>query len=472
MAPSQGPSRDQVKILAKASTGAALTDLMTVLDRTNRTKFRDQVIKPLIDQGFLVATTLAVMLVYSVKLTAIAIAAVVLYVIFRFSLFGALRAATSEQIVHLAKQETYFLESVRGVQSVKLFNRADERRVGWTNILASQFNAELKISKFTISNQTANAFLLNSERVIVIWVGALAVLDKSLTIGMLFAFLSYKEHFSQRLAALVDKAIELKMLRIHADRVADVMLTLPESTNSEIEIDASSISPSIELKNVSFRYSQGDPFVLKNVNLKIPARQFIAITGASGCGKTTLVKVLLGLVEPTEGEVLIGGVELHKLGMSNFRNMVGTVMQGDALFSGSLADNICFFDPVLDQERIEHCARLAAIHDEIVSMPMGYNSLVGDIGTGLSGGQQQRVLLARAFYKEPSILVLDEATSNLDVPNEHAVNDSVRKINLTRVVVAHRPETISMAERVVRLEDGTISSDSTDFEQEKVKLAT
>jgi ATP-binding cassette subfamily B protein RaxB len=183
----------------------------------------------------------------------------------------------------------------------------------------------------------------------------------------------------------------------------------------------------------------------------------VAIVGPSGCGKTTLLKVILGILPPTEGEVLIGGVSLSRLGPAH-RELIGTVMQEDDLFAGSLADNISFFDVEPDRARIEDCARMAAIHQDILSMPMGYNTLIGDMGASLSGGQKQRVLLARALYKQPRILALDEATSHLDVACERTVNESVRALKLTRIVIAHRPETIHMAGRVISLQNRRVES--------------
>jgi ATP-binding cassette subfamily B protein RaxB len=276
---------------------------------------------------------------------------------------------------------------------------------------------------------------------------------------MLFAFISYKDQFSQRVAALIDKLFEFRMLRLHGERVADIVLTEAEEDHHDAEVDPERIVPTIEVRNVAFRYADGEPYVLKDLNLTIPAGQCIAITGASGCGKTTLIKLMLGLVEPTEGEILVGGIKLKHLGLSNFRQVVGTVMQDDYLFAGSVADNISFFDAVPDQARVEACAQLAAIHQEIGAMPMAYNTLVGDIGSGLSGGQKQRILLARALYKNPKLLALDEATSHLDIWNEQLVNAAIKQIQLTRIIVAHRPETIAMAQRVVVLQQGKIVRD-------------
>jgi ATP-binding cassette, subfamily B, bacterial CvaB/MchF/RaxB len=417
-----------------------------------------QFVEVIID-GALVVGTFAVMLLYSIQLTAVACIAVVLYALLRWSIFRSLKEATAEQIIHAAKQQTNFLETARGVQSVRLFNRVEERRYLWMNALADQFNADLRISRLSISYQTANTLLFNTERVIVIWLAALAVLDTRFSVGMLFAFVSYKDQFSQRIAALVDKLFELRMLRVHGERVADIVLTEPEEEVVDLELNVEEVAADLEIRNLSFRYSDGEPFVLNDLNLKAPAGQCLAIAGVSGCGKTTLIKLLLGLIEPTAGEILVGGVKLKNLGMRNLREMVGTVMQDDHLFAGSIADNISFFDPVPRQEQVEACAQLACIHAEIGTMPMGYNTLVGDIGTGVSGGQKQRILLARALYKNPKLLVLDEATSHLDVWNEQHVNAAIKKIALTRIIVAHRPETIAMADRVVVLEHGRIVRD-------------
>lgn len=409
--------------------------------------------------GVLVLATLGMMLVYSPLLAGVACIAVLLYVLLRWVLFKAMREATAEQIIHAAKQQTHFLESVRGIQSIRLFGRAAERRASWTNALADQFNADLRIAKLSVSYQTANTLLFSAERVIVIWMAALAVLDNRFSVGMLFAFVSYKDQFSQRMASLVDKLFELRMLRLHGERVADIVLTDAEADGSDVEVDMDDISPSIEIRNLTFRYAASEPYVLSGLNLHIPAGQCIAITGPSGCGKTTLMKLLLGLLEPTEGEILVGGIKLGSLGLANYRQLLGTVMQEDTLFAGSIADNISFFAPSPNYQQVQACAHLAAVHAEIAAMPMAFNTLVGDIGSGLSGGQKQRILLARALYKNPKLLVLDEATSHLDTHNEQAVNAAIRKIPLTRVIVAHRPETIAMAQRVVVLRQGNIVQD-------------
>lgn len=428
------------------------------IQRSLTTQFVEGVI-----DGVLVIGTFIMMLLYSAKLALVACVAVVLYIALRWTIFRAIREATAEQIIHAAKQQTHFMESIRGVQSVRLFSRSEERKSGWMNALADQFNADLRIAKLSVSYQTMNNFLFGAERVIVIWMAALAVLDQQFSVGMLFAFISYKDQFSQRMASLVDKLFELRMMKLHGERVADIVMTEAEEETQMVEIEVDAITPRIEIRNLAFRYADSEPYVLKDLNLVIPAGQCIAVTGPSGCGKTTLMKLVLGLLEPTEGEILIGeeskALPLKQLGMANFRQLLGVVMQDDHLFAGSISDNICFFDPAPNQEQIAACAQLAAIHAEIMAMPMAYNTLIGDIGTGLSGGQAQRILLARALYKNPKLLVLDEATSHLDVWNEQAVNAAIKQIQLTRILVAHRPETIAMAQRVVVLQQGTVVQD-------------
>lgn len=245
------------------------------------------------------------------------------------------------------------------------------------------------------------------------------------------------------------------MLRLHGERLADIVLTTPEDAEQLPEVPAPH-EASIEVENLSFRYADGEPWVLKALSLRIEAGESVAIVGASGCGKTTLVKLLLGLLKPSEGSIRIGGLDLHKVGPANIRKIVGAVMQDDQLFGGSLADNISFFDTQLDQARVEQAARMAAVHAEIMAMPMGYHSLIGDMGSSLSGGQKQRVILARALYRNPKLLFLDEATSHLDVANEQLVNTAVKQLDVTKVIVAHRPETIASADRVLVMHGGKV----------------
>jgi ATP-binding cassette, subfamily B, bacterial CvaB/MchF/RaxB len=410
--------------------------------------------------GVLVVGTFAVMLSYNVGLCAIACAAVLAYAVLRAWTFGGLRDATAEEILQHARQSTHFLETLRGMQGVRLFGRQQERQISWMNLLADELNAQLRGKRLLVIQQAAGVFLLGIERVVVIWLAALLAIRQELTTGMLLAFIAYKEQFSTRIAGLIDKLFELRMLGLHAERVADVVYTHPEPSLDTAPLELSHVEPSLELRDVHYAYSQYEDPVLNGISLRIAPGELVAITGRSGCGKTTLAKIMLGLLEPSGGELRVGGHKVKALGLENYRTLLGAVMQDDCLFTGTIAQNISFFDPEPDNDHVEACARRAAIHDEILAMPMGYSSLVGDLGSGLSGGQKQRILLARALYKRPKILLLDEATSHLDVTNEQWVNAAIGAMNLTRIVIAHRPETIAMAERVIVISKGKIEHDS------------
>lgn len=408
--------------------------------------------------GLLVVATLAMMAVYSLTLTAIVVAAVAAYGLLRWAFFRPLRQATEETLVHEAQQASHFLESLRAVQSIKLFNREADRQSRFVNRVVDAMNAGLATRKLELMFSVLHRLLFGLERVAVVWVGALLVMDQRFSVGMLFAFVAFKEQFAQRVSALIDKGVELRMLRLQGERLADIVLAAPEDAGLP-RLGERMPEGSIELRGARFRYADNEADVLHGVSLAIEPGESVAIVGPSGCGKTTLLKLMLGIHAPQAGEVRVGGMPLSQLGIAQWRSMVGTVMQDDALLAGSVIDNISFFDTMPDFDWVAECARMAAVHDEIEAMPMGYHTLIGDLGASLSGGQKQRLLLARALYKRPQVLLLDEATSALDVDRERVVNQHIRKLNLTRVIVAHRPETIASASRVVVLHEGRVSQD-------------
>jgi ATP-binding cassette subfamily B protein RaxB len=409
--------------------------------------------------GLLVVATLAMMALYSTLLTTVVLGSVALYALVRWTLFRALRNATEEEIVQDARRATHFLESLAGVQAIKLFNRRADRQARFANIVVDGVNATVAVRRLELLLQAAHKLLFGLERVAVVWIGALLVMQASLTVGMLFAFIAFKEQFAARVSGLIDKAAELGMLRLQAERLADIVLAAPESeAGAATDGAAAEPEPRIELRDVCFRYADGEPDVIAGCSFVVEAGESVAIVGPSGCGKTTLLKLILGLQVPQAGEILVGGVPLPQLGPARWRDMIGTVMQDETLFAGTIADNICFFDVEPDRAWVAECARLASVGAEIEAMPMGYDSLIGSLGASLSGGQRQRLLLARALYKRPSILFLDEATSALDVDRERLVNQAVARLSLTRVIVAHRPETIAAADRVIVLQQGAARS--------------
>ena len=268
-----------------------------------------------------------------------------------------------------------------------------------------------------------------------------------MTVGMLFAFMSYKSQFIGKAVAFVENLIEFKMLGLHLERLGDIALEEAEPQETPL-IEAPILKGGLRLTNVSFRYNENEALILNKVNLTVHPGESVALIGPSGCGKTTLMKVMMGLFVAEEGKVWVDDMELFKLGVHHFRSQMAAVMQNDQLLSGSISENISFFDPQPDQAWIEQCAQFAVIAHDIAAMPMGYNTLIGDMGMSLSGGQKQRVLLARALYKRPKILFLDEATSHLDIALEQAVNHAIKQLKITRIIIAHRPETIRSADRI------------------------
>lgn len=402
--------------------------------------------------GIMALATFAMIVLYSGTLAAVVLAALAVYALLRLALYGEFRRRSEAQIQAKAQESSTLIEAVRGVQSVKLFNRETEVEGRWFNRYSDVVNATVRLGRIQITFKTLNDAIFALENVVVIYLGARLAHDGALTVGMLFAFMSYKQHFIERGVQLVEKGLEFRVLDLHLERLGDIALTPCEPGYDRPPASiARPVAGRIELRNVSFRYAESEPYVLEGVSLEVEPGEFLVIAGPSGGGKSTLLKIMLGLLEPSEGEVLIDGLPLSTMGAQAYREHVAAVMQDDQLLSGSIADNICFFDPGFDMAWMAECARLAGIHDEIMAMPMTYNSLIGDMGSSLSGGQKQRVLLARALYRRPKILFLDEGTAHLDVDRERHINDTLRRLQITRISVAHRPETIRAADRVFQL---------------------
>ncbi|WP_034213718.1 peptidase domain-containing ABC transporter [Arenimonas metalli] len=421
------------------------------IQRTLSTSF----VEALVD-GLMAVVTLGMMLLYSVKLALVTLLAVAIYLGLRAVAFGQVREGTEQQLVAAARQQSHLLESIRGVQSVKVAGREGLRRSTYFNLMNDTVNRDIRMAWLGLGFNSGSQLIFGLERIAVIWIGAILAMQNVLSVGMLIAYLAYKDQFALRMGGLIDKWIEFRMLRLHGERLADIALAEPELDASACGDQARQLPEDtrLEARGLSFRYAEGEPWIIKDCSFAVEAGESVAIVGASGCGKTTLVKLMLGLLKPVEGTITIGGRDLARLGHEAYRPLMGAVMQDDQLFAGSVAENIAFGDENHGPEGIEAAARLAAIHDEISAMPMGYHSLIGDMGTTLSGGQKQRVILARALHRRPGILFLDEATSHLDVERERLVNEAVRELKLTKVIIAHRPETIASADRVLVMHGG------------------
>jgi ATP-binding cassette subfamily B protein RaxB len=400
--------------------------------------------------GVLAISMFIVMAIYSVPLTLVVLLVALLYAVLRWALFRPMREAVNEQLVFAAQQQTHFIESLRGIQAIKLHMGEADRLSRWQNAVVDTLNASIRAQSLTLTYKTASFALFGLENVLIVWLGAREVMAGGFSVGMLLAFFAYKLVFVTRLSNLIDKFTEFRLLDLHAERVADVALAAGEVRGQAPAPDLSKATWVVE--NLGFRYGPHDPFIFRNVSFTVDPGDSVALTGRSGAGKTTLAKVVVGLLPPTEGRVLIDGLDIRDIEPSSLRSQLAAVMQEDYVFAGSISDNVSLFDPEADAARVLESLRQAALAEEVGRMPMGVDSLVGNMGSTLSGGQRQRLLLARALYRKPKFLLLDEATSALDSEREQAVNQVVKNLGITTLLIAHRDSTVAMAGKRVALD--------------------
>ena len=414
------------------------------------------VVAALID-GLMALTTAALIIYYDWRLALIVFFTTAIYAGVSLILFPMLRRRNEQKIIDKAVEQTFLMETLNGARAIKLFGGEADREAGWRNAYTRVVNATIAEEKLTIILKLANALAFGFQVVLIVFAGSLFVMSGDMTIGMLFAFMAYRQNFVERVLGLVEKGIEFRMLGLHVDRLTDIVQTpREEGLDRAAAHGQAALTGAMKLDNLSFRYSVHEPCVFENVNVEIGAGEFVALTGPSGGGKTTLLKVMLGLLAPSSGSVLVDGRSIAAHGLRNFRSQIGVVMQDDNLLSGTISENIAFFDPELDDERVKKAAAAARIADEIEAMPMGYFSYIGDMGAALSGGQRQRLLLARALYRNPEMLFLDEGTANLDEAAEKEIGIVLKSMAMTKFVIAHRPELIRIADRVLKMENGVL----------------
>jgi ATP-binding cassette subfamily B protein RaxB len=290
---------------------------------------------------------------------------------------------------------------------------------------------------------------------------------------MLMAFLGYKGQVLSRVMAVIAFIGDWRMLDLHAERLSDVALSEPENTAINrirpirgiiTESNSESIANDVifEAQNLGLRYSDSEPWIFREVDLAIRRGECVAIIGKSGCGKSSLLKAILGLYPATEGRMFAFGHSIKNLRESAFSEQIGVVLQDDCIVYGSVAENVSFHSENVDEGRLVEACKIACIHDDIERMPMRYETVLNESGTGLSGGQRQRILLARALYRRPTVLILDEATSHLDSATEARINHALDAASLTRLIIAHRPQTISSASRVLTLSEIGLQNYRTD----------
>ena len=417
---------------------------------TLRATFTTSVIGFIMD-SIMVVGVCVMMLLYGGYLTWIVLCFTTIYIFIRLVTYGNYRQISEECLVREARAASYFMETLYGIATVKIQGMVGIRGAHWLNMKIDAINSGIKLTRMDLLFGGINTFVTACDQIVILWLGAGLVIDNQMTIGMFVAFSSFRGQFSERVASLTSFLLQLRIMSLHNERIADIALHEKEEKKPEIEIVAHMGPISLETNGLSYRYDSQSAPIFSALSLSVAPGESVAITGASGAGKTTLMKVLCGLFEPDSGRVLINGIDIRQIGINNYHRMIACVMQDDRLFSGSIRENICGFAEEMDEEWMVECARASHIHDVIMNMPMGYETLIGELGEGLSGGQKQRIFIARALYRKPGILFMDEATSALDSESEHFVNVAIKNMNITRVIIAHRETTLRTVDRVISI---------------------
>ncbi|EGO9606638.1 peptidase domain-containing ABC transporter [Escherichia coli] len=417
---------------------------------TLRATFTTSVIGFIMD-SIMVVGVFVMMLLYGGYLTWIVLCFTTIYIFIRLVTYGNYRQISEECLVREARAASYFMETLYGIATVKIQGMVGIRGAYWLNMKIDAINSGIKLTRMDLLFGGINTFVTACDQIVILWLGAGLVIDNQMTIGMFVAFSSFRGQFSERVTSLTSFLLQLKIMSLHNERIADIALHEKEEKKPEIEIVAHMGPISLETNDLSYRYDSQSAPIFSALSLSVAPGESVAITGASGAGKTTLMKVLCGLFEPDSGRVLINGIDIRQMGINNYHRMIACVMQDDRLFSGSIRENICGFAEEMDEEWMVECARASHIHDVIMNMPMGYETLIGELGEGLSGGQKQRIFIARALYRKPGILFMDEATSALDSESEHFVNVAIKNMNITRVIIAHRETTLKTVDRVISI---------------------
>jgi len=398
---------------------------------------------------------ISIMVAYVPLLTGIIVFAVFLYVLFRIMTYGWVLRAAGDVIVAEADNQTELLETLRSIPTLKMMAIETLRESAWNNSIARKINAYIRTGNLGILNQTASLLIFQGLRVFMIFMAAKMVMDGNITVGMISAYMAYYGMFVGRIESMIEAVIQLKLLIVPLGRLSDIAFAIPEQRGEEGG-RSFNFAGDVTIKKGMFSYGKGETPILLRLNLDVKTGEYVAITGPSGTGKTTLLKVIAGLETLQGGKLLFDNREKQAWDIRSLRSQIGMVLQEDILLKGSIAQNISMFDENINMPDVIHAAYMAGIAEEIELFPMGYETPVGDMGSSLSGGQKQRVLLARALYKKPKLLLLDEATSHLDLENEKIVQKALDELNITRIVVAHRPQTIENADRVYKMQAGQL----------------
>jgi len=367
----------------------------------------------------------------------------------------------SESLQVQADSRSYQVQMLAGIETLKAAGSEDRAVERWSHLFVRELNVSLDRGRLDAMVSSVLDALGTASPLLVLLYGAVAVLRGDMTLGTMLALSALASGFLTPLSTLVGTATQLQLLGSYLERINDVIETAREKPGGQRPI---ALRGRVTLDHVSFRYSPATPPVVQEVSLDLLPGQLVAIVGASGSGKSTLAGLLAGLYIPESGRILYDGVELPDLDISWLRSQLGFVAQSSYLFGLSVRANIATNDPNLPLARVIEAARLAAIHEDILAMPMKYESVLADGGASLSGGQRQRLALARALVHRPKVLILDESTSNLDAITEARIQANLASLRCTRIVIAHRLSTVRDADLILVMDQGRIVERGTHVE--------
>ncbi|MDE9545322.1 peptidase domain-containing ABC transporter [Xenorhabdus bovienii] len=414
-----------------------------------RETFCNNIVNLIID-FLMIIGLLSMMIIYGGGLTIVVILFSVLYFMVKLSIYRIYKKASDKKIRNEATINSFFMESLYSMPTIKVLGILNNRKRIYSDKVKSLNKSEIKKKKIEIFTNAISSIIIALDQIIILWIGSYLVINNSITIGMFIAFNTYRGQFSDRVTNVINKSIELKLLSLHNERLSEIALQEKEIFKNDTNVENNKMA-SLELSNVSYMYDGASHSVISDFSIKIDEGESVAIIGPSGTGKSTLIKIMCGLIKPQSGEVLFNNSDIYLLGINNYRKNISCILQEDKLFSGSIAENISGFDDDIDMDYVVECAIKANIHSEIASFPMGYYTQLSELGGSISGGQKQRIMIARALYKNPKIIFMDEATSHLDTNNESFINKSISNLNMTRIIVAHRESTIKSADRIIHL---------------------
>ncbi|MBV9762786.1 MAG: peptidase domain-containing ABC transporter [Acidobacteriaceae bacterium] len=431
-------------------------DLMVRLSSNNAVRdiLTSAILSTFMD-GTLASVYLVLLIFVSAPLTLI-VAALTIARLVAFAYMRRLqRQLLAENLENEGRSQTSQIEMLSGMETLKAMGLEHRAAENWSNIFIEGVNISIRRGKLDAAFAATLGLLGAATTLALLFYGSWLVLQGALTLGAMIAFSALAAGFLTPLNSLVSSALQLQMLEVYVDRLNEVLETPTEPSGSEVAA-GQNLKGAVAFESVSFQYGAQEPMVLRNVSIQVNPGSRVALAGRTGSGKSTMARLMAGLYEPSAGRILFDGLDLKTLERLSVRSRLGIVTQDTQLFGGSIRQNIALSEPEIGLESVIDAAKLACLHDEIVAMPMGYDTLLADRGLSLSGGQRQRLAIARAIVRNPKILILDEATSHLDALTERNLTANLQSLRCTQIVIAHRLTTIRNADCILVLDAGRI----------------